>query len=152
MKEYLVRAALSVAMVLVSICYPVPNAYAQTNESLLRLYNNETIHTFGRYYVKGSKQLKFQELKSEFSSGVTKDLYKKSKWNLGLSKLFTITSIASLVTGALIKKNNNGGAIALSAVGIGLNLGSLHFRRQYTEIIDRAIWQRNKEVLFGVQQ
>jgi hypothetical protein len=62
-----------------------------------------------------------------------------------------VTAVGSLVTGAIIKKNNNGAAIALSIVGIGLNLSSFSFRKKSTEIIDRAIWHRNKEVLFGAQ-
>ncbi len=125
--------------------------YAQSRDSLLRVYNNETIQAFGKYYVKGSKQLKFWDLKPEFNAGITKDMYKKSKGNLILSKLCTFTSVAALVTSAVIKKNNSGGAIALSIAGIGLNLGGLFYRKQSKEIIDRAIWQRNKEILFGVQ-
>ena len=68
-----------------------------------------------------------------------------------LGRLFTVTAVAALVGGAIVKKNNNGAAIALNITAIGLNLGSFHFRKKSTELIDRAIWQRNKEVLFGVQ-
>ena len=59
--------------------------------------------------------------------------------------------MAALVSSAIVKKNNNGAAIALSVAGIGLNLSSFHFRKNSKELIDRAIWQRNKEILFGVQ-
>ena len=149
MNKYLFKSALSVLIVL--LCCAAFNTHAQSRDSLLRVYNNETIHTFGRFFIKGSKQLKFGDLKPEFHSGVAKDLYKKSKGNLFLSRVFTYTSIAALVTGAIIKKNNNGAAIALNIVGIGLNLGSIHFRRQSAELIDRAIWHRNKEILFAVQ-
>ena len=151
MNKYLLKSALPVTIVLLLTCCTTTIGYAQTRDSLLRVYNNETIHSFGKIYVKGSKQLKFGDLKPEFNSGITKDLYKKSKGNLILSRAFTVTYIAALITGAIIKKNNNGGGIALSVVGIGLNLGSLHFRKQSTELIDRAIWQKNKEILFGVQ-
>lgn len=151
MYRYLFKPALPVTIVLLLMCFISPNAYTQTRDSLLRVYNNETIHTFGRFYIKGSKQLKFRDLKSEFNSGITKDLYKKSKGSLLLSKVFTVTAIGALVTGAVIKKDNKGAAIALSVVGIGLNLGSLRFRKQSTELIDRAIWQRNKEILFDVR-
>ena len=151
MKKYFLKSVLPVTIVLLLTCCTTYNGYAQTRDSLLRVYNNETIHSFGKIYVKGSKQLKFGDLKPEFNSGITKDLYKKSKGNLILSRAFTVTSIAALITSAIIKKNNNGGAIVLSVAGIGLNLGSLYFRKQSTELIDRAIWQRNKEILFGVQ-
>ncbi len=140
-----------VTVFLLLICYITSNAHAQTKDSLLRVYNNETIHTFGKSYVKGSKQLKFGDLKPEFSSGITKDLYKKSKGNLILSRVFTVTSVAALVTSAIIKKDDKTRGVVLNIVGIGLNLGSLHFRKQSSELIDQAIWYRNKEILFGVQ-
>lgn len=151
MTRYFFTSAMSAIIALLLFYGITSNGYAQSRDSLLKVYNNQTIHSFGSSYVKGSKQLKFWDLKPGFTSGITKDLYKKSKGNLVLSRVFTVTSIAALVSGAIIKKNNNGAAIALSIAGIGLNLGSLHFRKQSTEIIDRAIWQRNKEILFGVE-
>ena len=66
--------------------------------------------------------------------------------------MFTVTSIAALVTGAILKKNDTKGAWIFPVVGLGLNLGSLHFKKQSTELVDRAIWHRNKEILFGVQE
>ena len=104
-----------------------------------------------KVYVKGSKQLKFGDLKPEFTGGITKDLYKKSKGNLILCRLLTVTAVAALVSSAVIKKDHNGAAVALSIAGIALNLSSFHFRKNSKELIDQAIWQRNKEILFGVQ-
>lgn len=145
------KLTLTITLILFFTCFSLSYSYSQTKDSLLRVYNNETIRTFGKFYIKGSEQLKFGDLKSQFTSGLTKDLYKKSKGNLVLSRIFTFTSVAALVTSAIIKKNNNGGAAVLSIAGIGLNLGSLHFRKQSREIIETAIWQRNKEILFGIQ-
>ena len=151
MNKYLVKSALPITIFLLLTCCISFNGHAQTKDSLLRVYNNETIHSFGKYFVKGSKQLKFGDLKPEFNAGITKDLYKKSKGNLILGRLLTVTAVASLVSSAIVKKNTNGAAIALSVAGIGLNLSSFHFRKNSKELIDRAIWQRNKEILFGVQ-
>jgi hypothetical protein len=152
MSKYLLKSALPVIIVLLLICCITSNGYAQTRDSLLRVYNNETIHTFGKFYVKGSKQLKFRDLKSEFSSGITKDLYRKAKGDRVLAGLFTVTAVGALVTGIIVKKNNNTLGNVLSGFAIGLNLGSIHFRNKSTQLIDRAIWHRNKEILFGVQQ
>jgi len=151
MDKYLLKSALPFTIFLLLTCCIPLNGHAQTKDSLLRVYNNETIHSFGKYFVKGSKQLKFGDLKPEFNAGITKDLYKKSKGNLILGRLLTVTAVAALVSSAIVKKNNNGAAIALSVAGIGLNLSSFHFRKNSKELIDRAIWQRNKEILFGVQ-
>ena len=151
MNKYLLKSALSVTIVLLFTCCNTTIGYAQTRDSLLRVYNNETIHSFGKVYVKGSKQLKFGDLKPEFTGGITKDLYKKSKGNLIVGRLLTFTAVTALVAGALIKKDNKSASIALTIVGIGLNLSSFSFRKKSKELIDQAIWQRNKEILFGVQ-
>ena len=151
MKKYLLKSALPITIFLLLTCCISFNGHAQTKDSLLRVYNNETIHSFGKYFVKGSKQLKFGDLKPDFNAGITKDLYKKSKGNLILGRLLTVTAVAALVSSAIVKKNNNGAAIALSVAGIGLNLSSFRFRKNSKELIDQAIWQRNKEILFGVQ-
>ena len=151
MNKYLLKSALPVMIVLLLTCCTTTIGFAQTRDSLLRVYNNETIHSFGKVYVKGSKQLKFGDLKPEFTAGITKDLYKKSKGNLIVGRLLTVTAVAALVAGAVIKKDNKNGSIALTIVGIGLNLSSFSFRKKSKELIDQAIWQRNKEILFGVQ-
>ena len=151
MNKYLLKSALPVMIVLLLTCCTTTIGFAQTRDSLLRVYNNETIHSFGKVYVKGSKQLKFGDLKPEFTAGITKDLYKKSKGNLIVGRLLTVTAVAALVASAVIKKDNKNGSTALTIVGIGLNLSSFSFRKKSKELIDQAIWQRNKEILFGVQ-
>ena len=145
------KFSLIIGVVIMLVCF-TQDVYSQAKDSLLNVYNTQTIHTFGKYYIKGDKRLSFVDLKPEFQSGITKSLYKKSKGDLILGKFFTVTSVTALVTSALIRKNNKTGAWVLSIAGIGLNLSSLHFRKQSREILERALWQRNKEVLFGVTQ
>lgn len=137
-----------IVMVIILLCV-TQHAYSQSRDSLLNVYNTKTIHTFGNYFIKGDKQLSFWNLKSEFQSGITKTLYKKSKGDLILSRFLTVTSIAALVSAAVVRKNNKAAAWAFSIGGIALNLGSLHFRKQSSELLERGLWQRNKEVLFG---
>ena len=152
MIKHLFKPALPVIIITLLTCCATLKATAQSRDSLLKVYNTQTIHTFGKYYIKGSKRLSFADLKPEFNAGIAKDLYKKSKGNLILSRVFTVTSIAALVTGAILKKNDNNAAWILPIVGLGLNLGSKHFKKESTELVDRAIWHRNKEILFGVQE
>ncbi len=151
MSNCLLKSELLFTIFFLLICCKTATSYAQTKDSLLRVYNNETIHSYGKFYIKGSKQFKFGDLKPEFKTGITRDLFKKSKGNLILGRFFTVTAVSALVTSAIIKKDHKGAAIALSIVGIGLNLSSFRFRKKSTELIDRAIWQRNKEILFNVQ-
>lgn len=132
-------------------CFLSMNMKGQSRDSLLSVYNNQTIHSFGRFFIQGSKQITLGGLKPMFTEGVTKDLYNKSKSNLFFGRFLTVTAVAALVTGAIIKKDNKSAALALSIVGIGLNLSSFHFRKKSRELIDQAIWYKNKEILFGLQ-
>lgn len=145
------KVSLYIGTVIMQLCF-TQNSFSQSRDSLLNIYNTKTIHTFGKHYIKGDKRLSFGDLKTEFQSGITKSLYKKSKGDLVLSKFLTVTSVAALVTSAVIRKNNKTSAWVISIAGIGLNLGALHFRSQSREILERALWQRNKEVLFGITQ
>ncbi len=118
-------------------------------DSLIRVYNNETIHSYDQSFIKGSNQLKFGDLKKEFKSDITKDLYKKAKGQRILGSVVTVTAISAIIAGAILKKNDKNGSLPLTLGGIGLNIWGFHLRKHSTQLVDRAIWQRNKEVLFG---
>ncbi len=128
-----------------------PKVSAQSRDSLLTVYDTQTIHSFGSIYIKGSKRLTFRELSGQFEQGVTKDLYEKSRKSLALGRLLTVVSVAALVSSAILRKNQQTGGFALLAVGVGFNIGSLGLRKKSTELVDRALWQRNKEILFNVR-
>ncbi|MBC8153564.1 MAG: hypothetical protein H7Z72_11690 [Bacteroidetes bacterium] len=131
--------------------FTLPAAQAQTRDSLSVIYDSQTIQSFGSIYVKGSRRLTFRALSSEFQPGVTKDLYEQSRKSLVLARIMTVVSVAALVGSAILRKNQQTGGVALLAVGVGLNLGNLGLRKKSTELVDRAIWQRNREILFNVR-
>ena len=131
--------------------FAFPTAQAQSRDSLLTVYDSQTIHSFGSVYVKGSRRLTFRDLRNEFQPGVTKNLYDQSRKSLALARTMTIVSVAALVGSAILRKNQQTGGVALLVVGVGLNLGNLGLRKKSTELVDRAIWQRNREVLFKVR-
>ncbi|MEO6315575.1 MAG: hypothetical protein ABIU63_16200 [Chitinophagaceae bacterium] len=144
------RVFLSVGAVILFICSGTNAGHAQSNDSLLKIYNTQTIQTSGTHFIKGGTRLTFRDLKSDFTSGITKDLYKKAKGDKILGGAFTVTAVGALVTGIIVRKNNNALASVLTGFAIGLNLSSLHFRNRSTQLLDRAIWHRNKEILFRV--
>ena len=141
-------AAIFYFFCLTTLCN-LQSVQAQSRDSLLKVYNNETIQTFGSAFIQGSKRLTFKELRPLFTSPITLDLYKKARNQRFLGGASTVVAIGALVTGAFIKKDNKGAGWALSISGIGLNLLGLYLKNHSTELLDRAIWQRNKEVLFG---
>jgi hypothetical protein len=77
----LLKSVLLLSLSLILICFLSYSTQAQTKDSLLRIYNTQTIQSFGKSYIKGGKSLSFADLKPEFTSGVARDLYKKSKGN-----------------------------------------------------------------------
>ncbi|WP_223649572.1 hypothetical protein [Hymenobacter psoromatis] len=134
----------------------VPPAAAQaplrsglSRDSLVRVYDSRTIYGYGDKYIMGGKQLPFRKLKTEFISGVTNDLYRQGRHDRVVSRVLSITSVAALVGSVVLNKNARAGSIALQVVGIGLNFSSLRFNKKSTELVDRALWLRNKDVLLG---
>ena len=128
-----------------------PPAQAQSRDSLLALYNAQTIHALGSKYVKGSRQLSFGQLKTEFQPGLGQDLYRQSSQRRAFAQVLTVAAVGALVGSAFLRKNEQTGGVALLVVGIGLNLGNLSLRKKSNELVSRALWQRNKDVLFGPQ-
>ena len=79
-------------------------------------------------------------------------LYKTARKDKRIAGLFSVGAIAGLVGSIIIRKNNTGVAGALSAVAIGLNFGAIRFNKRSSEVLDQAIWQRNKEILFNTKE
>jgi hypothetical protein len=150
MKKPLFTTLLS-AITLLLICGITQRSYAQTKDELLKVYDSATIHSIGKFYIKGGNKLHFVDLQNEFTSGITKDLYRKAKAGRVWGGIFSVTSISALVAGILVRKNNATLGNVLSGFAIALNLGGLHFNKRSTEQTDRAIWQRNREILFGIK-
>ena len=129
--------------------WAAPAARAQTRDSLLRVYDSRTIYGYGDKYVMGGRQLPFRKLKTEFGPGVTSDLYQQGRQDRAVARLLGVGAVAALVGSAVLRKNQQFGGIVLLVAGVGLNLGSLRFSKKSTELVDRALWLRNKDVLFG---
>lgn len=127
----------------------VPFRNGPSRDSLVRVYDTRTIYGYGDKYIMGGKQLPFRQLKTQFYPGVTNDLYRQGRHDRVVSRLLSITSVAALVGSVVLSKNEQAASIALQVVGIGLNFGSLRFSKKSTELVDRALWQRNRDVLFG---
>ena len=97
----------------------------------------------------GGQQLPFRKLKTEFGPGVTSDLYRQGRQDRGVARLLGVGAVVALVGSAVLRKNEQFGGIALLVAGVGLNLGSRRFSKKSTELVDRALWLRTKDVLFG---
>lgn len=142
---------LKLHLVFIFLCLSGNPCYSQNADSIKYKYNNLTIYRYGSSFMKGTERLSFGELKNEFSmSEIGLAAYNKAKGYKTYSTVFRIASLAVTLTSlAIIADNGNRNTINLLLVGeIVLGLGTGRFGMLSAQSIDRALWQRNKDVLF----
>jgi hypothetical protein len=125
-------------------------AKSQTTDSLLYKYNNQTIYRYGSSFLKGAEKLSFLDLRSEFSVSETGlSAYLKAKRFRTQSKVLRILSFFSGVSSVFVIANNGNRKVALTLLSGQLiaGYGSLKYYQLSAQSLDRAIWQRNKDVL-----
>jgi len=137
-------------LVVVSLFSSVP-AMGQSRDSILRVYNNETIYRYGSKFIRGNERLSFHDLGSVFTTPGTLALYHKSKRFLAVSRLFNVTSVALIIT-SIFTKTNVKGSIGFAAVTGALGLTGTYFQTQSSKYIDRATWETNRTILSGMLQ
>ena len=124
-------------------------AFSQSRDSILHAYNSETIYRFGNKYMKDSQRLSFDDLRREFTTPRTQDMYQKSKRCLTTSRIFNVASIALIIT-SVFTKTNVGGSIAFAAGTGALGLTGIYFQTESSKYIDRANWERNRDIISGM--
>ena len=132
-------------VLVVFVFFSIP-AHAQTKESFNRVYNTQTIYQFGNKYMKDNQPLTYQQLGAEFTTSRTQDMYRISRKKLFISRMFSVASLAAIITNIFVK-TNTAGSIGF-AVGTGLlGGGSLYFQTESSKYVQRALWERNSDVL-----
>lgn len=126
---------------------------AQNADSIKHIYNNQTLYRYGSYFLKGSEKLTYRELEKEFSmSDIGLDAYRQSKKYRNTAMIFSFVSLASGITSLAIIANNNSGNRTTALIFLGGQFAFSIGARRYTNLsqqsLDRAIWQRNKDLLF----
>lgn len=120
-------------------------------DSLKYKYINQTIYRYGRSFMKGTERLTFPELRNEFTmSELGLASYDQSKKYKNISNVFSVASLAASIT-TLVIVSNNGKRSTLNLLLIGqilLGAGAGGYRMLSAKSLDRALWQRNKDVLF----
>ena len=98
--------------------------------------------------MKGSERLTFQELDREFTTPHTQGLYHKSKRLLSVSRIFNVASLGLIVT-SILTRTNITGSIEFAAGTGALGLGGIYFQTESSKYSERAIWERNRDILSG---
>ena len=75
-------------------------------------------------------------------------MYKKSKRRLFVSRIFNVASLGLVIASVFTKTDINGSIKFAAGTGI-LGLGGIYYQTQSSKYVERAIWERNKEVLFN---
>ena len=126
------------------------NSLSQKTDSLRYVYNNQTIYRYGSYFLKGSDRLSFRDLQAEFSmSDIGLVSYNKAKKYKTISNVLRYLSMFSVIgAAAYINSNNRNAVYAFIGGQFILLLGSSRYYTLSAQSLDRALWQRNKDVLF----
>lgn len=125
--------------------------FSQSKDSLRLLYNNQTIYRYGGYFLKGNERLTYKELSKEFSmSDLGLAGYEKSRKYKTTSTIFRYISLAAGMAAVSIaaKGQNRDLAYGLLAGQFVTFSISMRYSVLSMQSMDRALWQRNKDVLF----
>lgn len=133
--------------VLILLCTSIfSNLCAQTRDSLMKTYNENTIYKFGNYYIKGNQRMTFHQLGDEFYTPATREMYRLSKRRAVISRIFNVASLGLIITSIFTHTNVNGSLEFAAGTGV-LGLGALYYQSQSSRYVERAVWERNKMIL-----
>jgi hypothetical protein len=127
------------------------NTFSQSRDSILRVYNNETIYRVGNKYMKGNNKISYHDLDMEFTTPRTQQMYQKSKRLLSVSRIFNVASIAVIIASVFTKTNVSGSIAFAAGTGV-LGLTGIYFQTASSRHLDRAIWENNRDILTGTTQ
>lgn len=119
-------------------------------DSLQRRYEQRSLLLQDNYFLKNNQKYPLQELDKElFASPAAYVMYRQGirgyRWGRGLNFLGTAFNLGSLLLRNKDVKSSN----RLIYSGIGLNLVGIIFTRKNKQLIDNAVFQYNKDLLFA---
>jgi hypothetical protein len=139
---------------LLFLCFFLSIIVAKTQDldSLRKTYNNKVIYRFGNFFMEGANRLTIADL--EPAMHINNDvfgLFQKSRKQKRLSIYLNIASFACLA-GNILRTGNgqfNTAPTYLLLIGqMGFGLAAGQNKMLATKTLDRAIWLRNREILF----
>jgi hypothetical protein len=135
-------------LITILICF---KSFCQRNDSLSRLYVNETIYRYGNDFMKGTSKLKFNDLSKEFSvSPVGYDSYLIAKRQRKTSQVFRVISfLSSVAVVSFLADNRKNPTYIAFGIQIFSGIAGVRYHNLSNQQLDKAIWQRNKDLLFS---
>lgn len=141
------------ALILVLLLCSATLLFAQNNDSVYKKYNTGLIYRYGSSIMKGAEKISFRELSKEFSmSDLGLDQYKIAKKKNTVSRILSLTSIASGLIGITFINSNRNLAFGLIGGQYATLMAAGYYRHSSRQHLDRAIYIRNKDYLFPGRQ
>ncbi len=122
---------------------------SQNIDSLRNIYNSQTIYRSGNKFIIGNRKLTVYDLKDEFTSAETRQLYFQSKKLSTAGTIFNLASVGMAVYSTLSSHKQIVNIELASATGL-LGIIGILFHTRAASFLDRAIWTANKETLFNI--
>jgi hypothetical protein len=125
--------------------------YSQNADSLKYKYNNQTIYRYGGAFLKGNERLMFKDLRGEFSmSDLGLASYTKARNYRTTSIILRSASMLTglIAVGVAADNGNKNTVIILLGGQLALGLTAAKYSTLSSQNLDRALWQRNKDLLF----
>lgn len=141
--------------ILLFSCLALNCANAQSGDSLKYKYVNFSIYRYGGSFIKGNEKLSFKDLSREFSmSELGLESYTQAKKYRTVSTILRYVSLVAGFSALGIAANNGNKNTVIIFLGGQLvtGLGSSRYAHLSTQSLDRALWQRNKDLLFPGSQ
>ena len=124
------------------------NSFPQSRDSLLKVYNSQTIYRYGNKYIKGNEKLSYLDLSAQFNTPATREMYKKSRNKSVVGRVFNIASLTVIIV-SVFTKTNVGGSIAFAAGTGVLGLTGIYYQTESSKYLERALWERNRDLITG---
>ena len=128
---------------------------AQDLDDLKSKYNNQTIYRYGQYFMKGTERLSFNDLRNEFSmSELGLISYEQARKYKTTGFVFRLISLGAMVVGFALVSDNTVNYDQRTAIYCSLGgqfltaMISGKYYQSSMQSLDKAIWQRNKDLLF----
>jgi hypothetical protein len=128
-------------------CFPV-YSYSQNTDSLVTIYNSNTIHRFGNKFIKGNQILYFGDLVREFRTPATGMLYLKARRRLLVARIFNLASLGVVIY-SLFHINSVRSSVEYAVVTGVTGYTGAYFQASSSKFLDQAIWERNRAIIFG---
>jgi hypothetical protein len=117
-------------------------------------YTQHTIHRYGKYFQKGGERLQFSDLEPHFTASAVglEILAMATRYRTTSRVLKVLSVVAGVVTVSLVASKGNLDPFYYGVgAQIGLGIAGQIYQNMAHQQTDKAIWQRNRDVLFSGQ-